>query len=335
MSMTTRRDFLRYGWKLGGALLAVAAGWTVVRVAAPAAPARRAAPIKLGNAGRLRRRHRHLRPRGAPVRRPTPATTCSPSRRSARTSAAGCRSASRRAASSAPATGRSSTSAASGSRARRRVAWTSYADRHDGDDLVRRHVQGRSPARPRGRHSTSRRPRARAASEGLIRCLANARPPAVRARGARAQPRPLPHRPGSSSWRCSSPASSPTRCASPRCGPTRKSDQQTRVHGDRHEAVRDNCASCHGKGGDGGSAPVLERQGVPEVDDRRPDPTSIVRSACPAPTWPRMEPGLRGHAHRRADRAAHHLPALAGGRTPRACPIGAEARLADGAGADR
>jgi cytochrome b6-f complex iron-sulfur subunit len=46
---TTRRELLRNGWKLGGALLAAAAGWTMFEALRPLASGATKGPIKLGN----------------------------------------------------------------------------------------------------------------------------------------------------------------------------------------------------------------------------------------------------------------------------------------------
>ena len=46
---TTRRDFLRRGWKLGGALLGVAAGWTSLEALRPLTQGTGGLRIKLGN----------------------------------------------------------------------------------------------------------------------------------------------------------------------------------------------------------------------------------------------------------------------------------------------
>lgn len=46
---TTRRQFLRDGWKLGGTLLAVAAGWTVYEALRPLASAASGGTITLGS----------------------------------------------------------------------------------------------------------------------------------------------------------------------------------------------------------------------------------------------------------------------------------------------
>ena len=48
--MSSRRDFLRRGWKLGGALLATAAGWTTYESLRPLASAATGATINLGKA---------------------------------------------------------------------------------------------------------------------------------------------------------------------------------------------------------------------------------------------------------------------------------------------
>ncbi len=45
---TTRRDFLRDGWKLGGTLLAIAAGWTTYESLRPLATPAAGANIRLG-----------------------------------------------------------------------------------------------------------------------------------------------------------------------------------------------------------------------------------------------------------------------------------------------
>lgn len=46
---TTRRRFLRSGWKLGGALLAVAAGWTAYESLRPLSSATQGSRLELGN----------------------------------------------------------------------------------------------------------------------------------------------------------------------------------------------------------------------------------------------------------------------------------------------
>jgi cytochrome b6-f complex iron-sulfur subunit len=46
---TTRRELLRSGWKLGGALLAAAAGWTVYESLRPLASAASGGPLSLGS----------------------------------------------------------------------------------------------------------------------------------------------------------------------------------------------------------------------------------------------------------------------------------------------
>jgi cytochrome b6-f complex iron-sulfur subunit len=46
---TTRRDLLRRGWQLGGALLAAAAGWTVYESLSPLASAASGGPLNLGS----------------------------------------------------------------------------------------------------------------------------------------------------------------------------------------------------------------------------------------------------------------------------------------------
>ena len=48
---TTRRNFLKAGWKLGASLLAVAAGWTVFESLRPLGGAGKGGPIKLGTTG--------------------------------------------------------------------------------------------------------------------------------------------------------------------------------------------------------------------------------------------------------------------------------------------
>jgi len=50
MTHTTRREFLRTGWKLGGTLLAIAAGWTVWESLRPLASGSGGGKIKLGSA---------------------------------------------------------------------------------------------------------------------------------------------------------------------------------------------------------------------------------------------------------------------------------------------
>ena len=45
--MTTRREFLRDGWKIGGALLAVAAGWTVYESLRPLSQTGEGGPLTL------------------------------------------------------------------------------------------------------------------------------------------------------------------------------------------------------------------------------------------------------------------------------------------------
>ena len=45
---STRRDFLRNGWKLGGALLGIAAGWTTYESLRPLAIPAAGASIQLG-----------------------------------------------------------------------------------------------------------------------------------------------------------------------------------------------------------------------------------------------------------------------------------------------
>jgi Rieske Fe-S protein len=52
MSMD-RRELLRYGWRVGGGLLAVAAGWTVWESLRPLSTGASSGPIKLGNEGRF------------------------------------------------------------------------------------------------------------------------------------------------------------------------------------------------------------------------------------------------------------------------------------------
>ncbi len=47
--MPTRRDILRNGWKLGGTLLAAAAGWTTYEALRPLAGASTTGPLELGN----------------------------------------------------------------------------------------------------------------------------------------------------------------------------------------------------------------------------------------------------------------------------------------------
>ena len=49
---STRRDLLRTGWKVGGALLAVAAGWTAYESLSPLTSAASGGPINLGSPGR-------------------------------------------------------------------------------------------------------------------------------------------------------------------------------------------------------------------------------------------------------------------------------------------
>jgi len=49
---TTRRELLRRGWKLGGALLAAAAGWTFYESLSPLASAASGGPLNLGNPSR-------------------------------------------------------------------------------------------------------------------------------------------------------------------------------------------------------------------------------------------------------------------------------------------
>ncbi len=51
MTKKTRRDFLRSGWKVGGALLAVAAGWTTFEALRPFATGASAGTIRLGDVG--------------------------------------------------------------------------------------------------------------------------------------------------------------------------------------------------------------------------------------------------------------------------------------------
>ena len=46
---TTRREFLRTGWKVGGALLAAAAGWTTYESLSPLASAASGGPLNLGS----------------------------------------------------------------------------------------------------------------------------------------------------------------------------------------------------------------------------------------------------------------------------------------------
>jgi len=48
---TTRRNFLKAGWKLGATLLAAAAGWTVFESLRPLGGAGKGGPIKLGTTG--------------------------------------------------------------------------------------------------------------------------------------------------------------------------------------------------------------------------------------------------------------------------------------------
>jgi cytochrome b6-f complex iron-sulfur subunit len=51
---TTRRDFLRSGWKLGGALLAAAAGWTTYELLRPFTGGTSGGIVRLGNAGNFK-----------------------------------------------------------------------------------------------------------------------------------------------------------------------------------------------------------------------------------------------------------------------------------------
>jgi len=48
---TTRRNFLKAGWKLGATLLAAAAGWTVFESLRPLGGAGKGGPIKVGTPG--------------------------------------------------------------------------------------------------------------------------------------------------------------------------------------------------------------------------------------------------------------------------------------------
>ncbi len=50
---TTRRDFLRMGWKIGGAALAVAAGWTTYESLRPLASRAVGAKLALGKIGQF------------------------------------------------------------------------------------------------------------------------------------------------------------------------------------------------------------------------------------------------------------------------------------------
>jgi len=60
---TTRRQFLRTGWKIGGSLLGIAAGWTTYEALRPLAGAATGAKLKLARRSQLPGRHRHLRHR--------------------------------------------------------------------------------------------------------------------------------------------------------------------------------------------------------------------------------------------------------------------------------
>ena len=120
---STRREFLRDGWKLGGTLLVAAAGWTRTSRCGRSLAPQPGRTINLGNPSNYSAGTATYVSEGRLFVANT-GSTSSPSRRSAPTSAAGSRSATRRVGSSARATARSTTSAASGSRGRRPEAWT-------------------------------------------------------------------------------------------------------------------------------------------------------------------------------------------------------------------
>ena len=113
MDDTSRRDFLRGGWKLGGALLIGAAAYTGYEALRPLASGAGGAKITVGTTSSFADGHEHVRARRTDVRRQRATTTSSRCRRSAPISAATSRTARARAASSARVTARSTTSRAS------------------------------------------------------------------------------------------------------------------------------------------------------------------------------------------------------------------------------
>ena len=50
MNTSSRRDFLRNGWKVGGALLGAAAAWTTYEALRPLASGAGGATVKVGSA---------------------------------------------------------------------------------------------------------------------------------------------------------------------------------------------------------------------------------------------------------------------------------------------
>ena len=258
----------RSGWKVGGALLAAAAGWTTYESLRPLAGDAAGRDVNLGEPVELRRRDRDLCPGGSTVRRQH-RHTVSRCRRSARISAAASRSATLRAGSSARATGRSTTSAASGSKAPRRGAWTATDLTLDGDRRARRrHVEGDHRPRPRRQAVPHARQGPVLHPEGLSRCPANARPRRRSSRPRSSAASTATSSWGSCSWSCSSPASSSTGCASRGCAPTRRGAADS-YRDDRHPAVRHQLLVVPRQGRGRRERAGAERQGVPEEHHRR------------------------------------------------------------------
>ena len=120
----SRRDFLRGGWKLGGALLIGAAAYTGYEALRPLATGAGGAKITVGSTASFAQGHEHVRPgrpdvRGEREQLPLRAVAEVPAPRLPRA-----RTARARAGSSARATGRSTTSPASTSPVPRPGAWT-------------------------------------------------------------------------------------------------------------------------------------------------------------------------------------------------------------------
>ena len=230
--------------------------------------------------------------------------------RSARTSAAASRSATAPAGSSARAMGRSTTSPASRSRARRRGGMDRY---HCPWTAARSSSTRRRP--PTGPDRGAKQfltppPRARACTRGELTCPTNV----LRLR--RSNPT------GSTA---ASIAISPPglvfmvvliagfvvyECESRPCVDTPPPRRPRRTPEIGSQLFKTDCSSCHGKGANGGSAPMLNsQQFLKSTSDDQIAPGGRRRVGHRDAG---MEPRLRWHAHRRADPADRHLPALIG-----------------------
>ena len=94
-----------------------------------------------------------------------------------------------------------------------------------------------------------------------------------------------------------------------------KASQQASYESIGGQLFETNCSGCHGKGGVGGSAPVLNSQEfLKSTTDLQV--SNLIAGGVPGTEMPAWSLGVVGDADRRADPPAHDLPPVARGVRP-------------------